>query len=326
MIDSISYSRVSTYSGCPQEHYFSYVKRLEPNRISRPLSFGTDFHRLLEHRSKDNIVSIFEEIKDAYYNLPSQFQTDLGDDYVDDLREVFEDYMEVWKDEQLPLDTEHEFKIPMFKYKGQVVYFHGIIDEVYGDENGEPLFIGDHKTFNQRPDLAILTMNQQACLYAKAFQIKYGKYPTKFRWDYIKSKPAQYPVWLEKSGRFSEASSSSITPFSWLRACKEHGIEDEAILAKAQNYSQNIDSFFFRYDVDMSPEMIENVWEDFLAISKEIVLKGETNKRKVVTRDCTWCDFRPLCFAQFTGADLEYIISKDFRLRPEKEAEENGTD
>lgn len=314
MIKTISYSRVSSYAGCPQKHYFSYVDNLKPNRVSRPLSFGGDFHKLLEHRYDEvALAETKKALESSFYELPPNFQIELGDTYVDDLFNTFQDYMEVHKDAPVPSELELEFKIPMFKYKGEIVYFHGVIDEVYHND-GVPEYIGDHKTFSQRPNLDILTMNQQACLYAKAFHKLYGKYPTKFRWDYIKSKPASHPVWLEKSGRLSQASNSNITPQSWLRACSEHNILDDDMLSYAQNYSQNVENFFFTYEVELNPIMIESIWKDYMKLAREIMKKGDKNQRKVVGKNCSWCDYRSLCFAQFTGAPLDYIIEKDYRV------------
>lgn len=307
---TISYSRVSSYLSCPQAHNYSYVERIKPKGVVRPLTFGGDFHKLLEHRGSEKLPDVYNEIKDTYRELDGRQQSQLGDEYLEELFEVFEDYTQYWYGAERPVKTEHEFKIHIANYKGIPVYFVGKIDELYKDGS-----IGEHKTFNQRPDLSILTMNQQSMLYAKAAQLEFGKLPPKIRWDYIKSRPAERPMWLEKSGRFSAAKSSKITHLSWLRACDEREIEDEEIRAKAEEYRENIHNFFFRYEVDIIPEMVEVVWNDFLSVVKQILTKSETNKVKNVTRDCSWCKFRPLCYAQFTGADVEYIKKTDYQSR-----------
>ena len=59
---TVSYSKVSTYRDCPQSYHWGYVMGLEPKKMSRPLSFGSDFHKLLECRTdKDKLEAAIEE-------------------------------------------------------------------------------------------------------------------------------------------------------------------------------------------------------------------------------------------------------------------------
>lgn len=327
---TVSYSKVSKYRDCPQSHHWGYVQRLKPKAMSRPLSFGSDFHKLLECRTDDKLLEqAIQGIKDKYDELTPQQQEDLGEDYVEGLLQVFEDYQRRWCDTELPNVTEHEFYLPLGKYKGEDVMFHGIIDELYfNKETGEVSIIGEHKTFSKMPDMSILAMNQQVCLYAKAVEQEFGVMPTKVRWDYIKSQPSKEPIWLDKSQRFSEAANSQITPYSWQRACKRRRIEDKAILSKAKLYEPNIDNFFFRCEMEIHPEMVNSIYNDFKTTVKELVAKGSTNTTKHVSRDCAWCSYQPLCYGQFTGADLEYIIEKDYTIKEDEndtqETEDNN--
>ena len=314
---TVSYSKVSKYRDCPQSHHWSYVMGLKPKTVSRPLSFGSDFHKLLECRTDNELLEeAIQDIKDKYNELTPQQQEDLGDDYIEGLLQVFEDYQRRWGDAELPDVTEHEFYLPLGKYKGEDVMFHGIIDELYfNKETGEVAVIGEHKTFTNKPDMSILAMNQQVCLYAKAVEQEFGVMPTRVRWDYIHSQPAKEPIWLEKSQRFSEAANSKITSYSWERACKRKRISDNAILSKAKLYEPNIDNFFFRCEMEIHPEMVNAIYNDFKTTVKELVSKGSTNVTKHVSRNCSWCDYQSLCYGQFTGADLEYIIEKDYQTK-----------
>lgn len=265
---------------------------------------------MLENRyNPRGLLKAQEEIRDKYYELKPKQQSLLGDNYLDDLNDIFDDYRKVWSGTERPRETEREFKIQIAKYKGIPVLFHGIIDEVYEDA------IGEHKTFNQRPDLSILTMNTQSMLYAKAFQELFGHMPKKIKWDYIKSTPADWPIWLEKSKKFSEAQSTKITPYSWSRACKSRGINDWEIIDKGQKYADNIPNFFFRHEVDVIPEMVDTVWDSFKMAVKDIITKGHLNRIMNITRDCSWCNYRPICYARFTGGDVEHVKNADFQIK-----------
>lgn len=314
---NISYSRVSSYLSCPYQHYLRYVECLSSNKPSRPLSFGSDFHRLLELRNKpDELAKAKQDIEQAYYDLKPQFQTELGEDYVQDLSNIFSDYLEVYKDCPQPHVTEREFKIPMGNYQGETVYFKGFIDELYlyksKSTGKKTIKIGEHKTFTRKPDQSLLVMNTQKCLYAKACEQIYGVMPESVIWDYIKSSQAEEPIWLEKSQRFSSSKSNKITPYSWRRACASRGITDENMINEGDKYACNIPEYFFKCEIDFIPSMVENIWDGFKFTAKQIAKYGCKNKTKHVSPSCSWCTFHPICYAELTGGDREYTISKEF--------------
>jgi hypothetical protein len=311
----ISYSRLSSYLSCPQKHYFSYIESLRPKGVVRPLSFGSDFHKLLQYRHNPIALSkVRQEIRNAYEELTQKEA--LGETYLSDLDEIFSDYLELYSDEEKPIEAEHEFLILIGKYKGEPIYFHGIIDEIYADAS-----LGEHKTFSYPPDSNILAMNMQTTLYAKAYEIETGKKPPRIRWDYIKSKPAERPVWLSTSNRFSDAKSSKITPYSWRRACEEQGIEEDDVIDKAERFKDNLNNFFFRKTVEIVPAMVDSVWNDFKSTAKDLVIRGATNKVKNITKDCSWCNYRPICYAEFTGADADYVKKTDYTIKERVEDE-----
>lgn len=313
----VSFSKASCYLGCPYQHFLKYIKRLRQKKPVRPLTFGKDFHTLLQFRhDKEQRTDAIKQIKKTYNDLPPLFQSELGDTYLDDLKTIFSDYRKVWKGTEKPIETEHEFLIHISNYKGEPVYFHGVIDEEY-----DGLVLGEHKTFKTMPSMGTLAMNMQTCLYAKARELEKGQKFVRVQWDYIRSSPSQYPIWLEKSQRLSEAKSQNITPFSWLRACDEKGINDENIRAKSTLYEPNISNFFFRCNAELLPVMVDNVWEDFKYLIRDLITRESTNRVKNIGRQCNWCDYRPICYAEFTGADINYIIETDYIIKEDNENE-----
>lgn len=315
----ISYSRESTYLRCPFSHYLSYVKKLTPKKPARPLYFGSDFHKLLELRGKKKELNkAIKEMREAYYDMPPKYQEELGENYIEDLKTIFKDYNKVYKNSPLPDVTEQEFEVKLGTFKGEPIYFVGVIDGLYCID--KKVIIEEHKTFNRKPDTNTLIMNTQKCLYAKAVQKIYGTLPDEVMWDYIKSTPAKEPVWLEKSQKLSLAKSEYITPFSWERACKRHGIVSEEVIKQGKaHYSGNIQNFFFRLNLDYVPEMVERIWEDFVNVAKDICRRGETNKTMNVTKDCSWCSFQPICYSILTGGDTSYVIDKDYMVKEDRE-------
>lgn len=282
----------------------------------RPLYFGTDFHKLLELRNdKAALKQAKEDIKDTYYSLPAVWQSDLGDNYIEDLFTIFGDYRRLYKDVRQPQVTEKAFELEVGSCRGEPIVFVGKIDEMYLlKRNGmKQIIIGEHKTFSKKPDNSILVMNPQKCLYAKAAYFLKGILPDRVKWDYICSTPASEPIWLEKSSRFSEAASTKITPMSWKRACKARGILDPEVISKGERYRGNIQEFFFQPELDIDPAMVESVWEGFMYTAKQIIKNGAKNKVHNITRDCSWCAYYDICYAEMTGGDVEYTIARDYQ-------------
>lgn len=312
MATHISYSRFSTYLRCPYSHWLRYIERISSNAPCRPLHFGSDFHKLLEVRTnKTQIKAEWKRMRDEFYEMPASWQTELGENYPEDLKVIFNDYMAMWKGTPLPDETEHSFELPL--YPGSDILFVGVIDELYRYDGG--IDIGEHKTFNMPPNMNTLVMNAQKSLYCKACELIWGQLPKKVRWDYIKSSPAKYPIWLEKSGRFSTATSKDITPRSWARACKERGIDDPEVLKQGEIYKGNESNYFFRVEQDVYPEMVQDVYDGFVYTCRDIVAQGHANKTKNLTKDCSWCEYRDICMAELSGGDREYVISEKFERK-----------
>ena len=318
---NISYSRVASYMSCPYAHYLGYELGVRSAKPQRPLYFGTDFHKLLEVRNDEKALSEAKEaIKDTYYEIPPQWQSELGPDYLEELFSIFSDYCDIYRDAPIPSITEQEFELPMFEFRGEPYLFKGKIDEVYKRKSratGEKfLKVGEHKTFNRRPDNNTLVMNIQKNLYAKAVHILYGILPKSVIWDYIHSKPAPQPIWLERSKRFSEAKSQQITPYSWLRACKEHSITDKKVLARAEEFRGNVPAFFFRVEQEYDPIMVEETWRGFKFQAHLIAKYGHKNKTKNMTRNCSFCQYRDICYTQLTGGNLDHLMERSYEVKP----------
>ena len=316
----ISYSRMSLYLSCPYAHWLRYVRKLDKKKPERPLYFGTDFHKLLELRNdRVALKQAKKTIKEAYYEMPASWQADLGESYPEDLFSIFKDYQEVYQGIRQPQETEHEFELDVGEFRGEPILFVGKIDELYKlkHDGVKSITIGEHKTFTNKPSMDNLVMNTQKCLYAKAVHIFTGILPERVKWDYIKSTPAASPIWLEKSQRFSSATTTKVTPMSFRRACKERGITDEAILEQAAKYESNIPEFFFQVELDIDPSMVDEIWHGYLFIGKQIIRFGDKNKTHNVTRNCAWCSYHDICYAEMTGGDPSYVIAKDFEERGE---------
>lgn len=323
-IIKVSYSRVSTYLRCPYSHYLRYIRKIAPKVSTRSLQFGKDMHTLMEHRgsSKEEIKQVFKELSIVYDNQPDWFKKELGKDYIHDLKVIFQDYRRRYKKADIPNATEVEFEIELGEsLDGEKIIFNGFIDGLYFDESGkanEYTVIEEHKTFAQKPDAFTLLSSMQKYLYAKAVEEITGYMPAGILWDYIKNTPASEPKVL-KSGKLSEAKSATVTPYSWRRACKKAGLTDKEYIHRGvELYEKNVDNFFFREYQSFNVDIVNQIYKDFKDVVSDIVNKGFTNKIKHCTKDCSWCDMKPICMAEFNGTDPEQVIAKEFTERVKK--------
>lgn len=316
----ISYSRVQAYRDCPYKHFLAYVKNLEKIQPARALYFGSDFHKLLAVRHEpDKIPAVMAEIKDGFYSAPPSEQDKYGDNYIEDIEQIFSDYCYLYpSDGASIINTEIEFEFPLVVAAGNTGTFKGFTDELLKMPDGK-IWIGEHKTFTRAPDPLNLQVNVQKCIYKMAVQEQLEIDAVGVRWDYIKSTPASEPVWLEKSQRFSSAASQQITPMSYLRACRKHLINTELleVQEQAQTYQNNVENFFFRKAQKYIPEMVDKIWKDFKKTAREIISVGEKNRVKYVGMQCSWCDYRPICYAQLTGVPFLEVVDKDYRKKGE---------
>lgn len=323
---NISYSRVQAYLSCPYSHYLQYEIGVYAKKPQRPLYFGSDFHRLLELRlDPEELEAAKQEITDTYYEIPAHWQSDLGENYLENLFSIFEDYCKIYANDKTPQITEHEFCLPMFTHKAEPYFFKGKIDEIYKRRDSQTkekyIIIGEHKTFSKRPSLSSLTMNTQKNLYAKAVQLIFGILPRSVIWDYICSRAALEPIWLTKSKRFSIGKSQQITPFSWVRACETYNIKNPAVLAQSKMFTDNINNFFFRIEQGYENETVDQIWQEFQFQARLIARYGGKNKTKHLTWQCNSCSYYDLCYTELTGRGRETLMLNNYVVKSRTDVE-----
>jgi hypothetical protein len=72
--------------------------------------------------------------------------------------------------------------------------------------------------------------------------------------------------------------------------------------------------------------MVESVWEGFVYTAKQIVAQGEKNTTKNITMNCKWCNFRDICYAEFTGGDIDYLLKKNYEVKEHEAQAEDGAE
>lgn len=93
------------------------------------------------------------------------------------------------------------------------------------------------------------------------------------------------------------------------------GINDPKVLQDGDKYEPNIPGFFFQTELDIDPNMVDAVWDGYLYTAKQIIKQGHKNTAQNISRNCSYCSYHDICYAELTGGDVDYIIDKDYQER-----------
>jgi len=192
-----THSMLKTFRGCPREAYYKYTLRLQPKRLSKPLTRGKWIHDLLDvhHKGGDwreqhkrwtkKFSMMFDEEKEELGDLPREILS---------LMEAYFWHYEA--DEWEVLETEKliEAELP----NGHI--FRGKIDFLIRNKYDE-IWAGDHKSHKRFPDWDFRMLDEQSMLYSWA--LGQNGIPVKgFVWNYIKTEGIAQPKITQDGKRF----------------------------------------------------------------------------------------------------------------------------
>lgn len=311
----VSHSKLNTYKTCPQKHYFSYVERIEPITIQKPLYKGSGLHELLEIRAKhlidnNNITwkdHLHTNLQEKYDMLSDRDKEQIGN-FIQDAEKIMMQYDWVYQDEEIKyLEIEKWIEIPLVKRKNKEdIIFVGKVDAIVEIKGKQ--YIVEHKTFSAQPmSLQDSWINVQTSLYAYALNKYYGYNITGILWDMIKSEPFSEPNIL-KNGEYGKQS-SKVTLMSF----KEN--PGKEVLEQVKENHLN---FLNRFVTPIVPSAITSFIEESKELSKELDKPADKiPKHKRLSKDCSWCAFKDICQTELTGGDVDYIKNMLYRKKKE---------
>ncbi len=135
--------------------------------------------------------------------------------------------------------------------------------------------------------------------------------------DYIRSKTPTVPKML-KDGGFSKARLDTL-PSALRDFFKQHKIKPDARMLEAAR--QNRKNFYSRQILTPRKAVIKSVLADFRETAREMSEKLGKTKAKTIDRHCEWCEYEPLCRAELTGADTDFIRAKEYQTRDREDKE-----
>lgn len=302
-----------------------FERGLQKRKIKRPFMFGTIAHNMIEasYKGKDPF-KVLDKIELDNRRMFKK-EIEMYGNIIEDMRDIMTDYFDYWGDDLKVVKgpdgekAEHEFRIEL----EDGLWFTGKIDAI-GKAKGMRWLV-EHKTFARMPSEDERWRNVQGSVYFKAlYELGYKRIDGVL-WDYISSKAPALPMERLKNGAFSQRKISTL-PARFDRWLADEKLKKKDYAKLRDEAMQNRSNWFIRVYSPVKPRVVDNIWDNFLDTAKEIADNHAVKQDMNIGRHCSWCDFQPLCKAEMTGADVDWLIEREYTTEAQREAIENGDD
>lgn len=325
---NISQSKVKVYRQCRRMYHNKFVLMLQKKKRKRPLVFGSIAHTICE---TDFERGDWEEVLDGIeLDQGSMFrkEREMYGNLIEDIRDIMRDYFDYWEDH--PTDSvkpikhdgrrsEHEFRIEL----DDGLWFTGKIDAVVKSKGMRWLM--EHKTFSRLPGEDERWRSVQAAVYFRALEEMGFPRIDGVLWDYINSKPCNVPGELTKTGKISQARLDTL-PSRVKRWLKDEGHKKKDFAKLLSDAEANRRNRFIRIYSPVKPRIVDNIWDDFVDTAREMRDFHGKKKDQNIGRHCSWCDYQPLCKAEVTDSDMDWLIKREYQMEDQSHKSEKDRD
>lgn len=314
----VSQSKVTTWQKCHRAYFHKYVEKIRPKRVRRPLKFGSIVHEMMEaYGQKKDPMKVLDEI-----NLKDQklftAEREMYGEIIRDIRTIMSEYFDFWHPRDLKLVgvdgkyTEHHFEVEVAKD----IIAEGYIDGL-GITPNKLRWLVEHKTFDKLPSDDHRWRNLQSTLYIRIIEmLGLMKRVDGVCWNYIRSKPPTVPQLL-KNGQLSVKAIVTL-PSVVERTLKEHGLrsaDHRKLIERAENSRKE---YFFRIFTPVNHQVVDKMFDGFIDSAREIADNHGIKRDQNMGRHCDWCDYEPLCRAELTGGDVDFLKEKEYEKKPKR--------
>lgn len=308
----VSNSKVKLWRRCRYAAHLKYVDKLRRRMKSRPLEFGTLVHGMLEDYINGN--DPFQRTSSLVLT-PQQLE-EYGD-IADDARLIMTEYFEHWGDaldfvRMKGRSAEHHFEVEISKG----ILCTGKIDALAVTEN-KLRWLMEHKTFKSMPNEDELWRNLQSSLYIRINNILGFKPLDGTLWDYIHSKRPALPK-MKKSGGMSRKRLNTL-PTALEEYFEKTGQQWGPVQEKmVEDAKANRRHYFRRIFTPLKKDVVDQVFSGFVETAIEMRDALGKSKARCIDRHCSFCDYEPICRAELTGGDVDYVKEVEYESAAKK--------
>lgn len=290
--------------------------------------FGRLVHRMIEaHAQEEDPFAVLKDIGIENEKLFTA-EKEMYGEIVEDLRIIMTDYFDFWKTDSLRLIpaksedgeyrfAEHEFAIDMGELTKRVgkglIAFKGQVDGLGKTANGLRWLV-EHKTHEKAPPSEDHRWrNLQSVVYFKAIRyLGWLKNPDGVAWNYIKTHPPSEPQLLKDGSRLSVKEITTL-PSVVLNVLKRHGLSEESHALLMERAEASRREYFQRVYTPINHTVVDNIFSGFVDSAIEMQENHGRKKDMNLGRHCEWCEYEPICRAELTGSDVDWVKEKEFQ-------------
>jgi hypothetical protein len=312
----VSHSKRETWNRCKFAYHKKYVEKLRKKFKPRPLLFGSIVHEMLEeHQSGRDAFKVLASYARKEAKIIRIHREEYGD-IIEDIDCIVSEYFEHYDNDGLQYlkvgksYAEHEFEIEIVPD----IIFNGKIDGKALTKN-KMRWLVERKTFGRMPDENMRWRSVQSALYSRAAQIMGWEFDGTL-WDYIWSKPPLRPQRL-KSGKLAKRSINTL-PSRVLDTIQAYKLNPKDYAHLVKSATKNRERYFQRKFSPTKRRVVDMVIADFVETAREMRDSHGRKKARSIGRHCDWCEFEPICRAELTGGDVDFIQERDYVKREER--------
>lgn len=312
----ISQSKTKTWLQCRFSYHMKYVEKLRKKTKSRPLQFGIMVHELLEAHAEKR--DPFEKLSEMAKKQGKMFaaEREAYGDIVEDVRAIMGAYLEYYGDDPVRFilyngkRAEHWVEVEVDDGIVLVMKIDG-----FAKHNGLR-WICEHKTGKNVVSEDDRWRNLQTSVYLRACELAGIKPFDGIFWNFVLSKPPAHPQYLEKSGRLS-IKAKGVLPSTVHAALQAHGLKASDHGEILERANANLSTYFQRVFTPKNDRVVDAVFTDFIETAREMRDFHGKRKQRTIGRHCSWCDYEPICRAELTGGDPDFVKERMYSDRKE---------
>lgn len=297
-------------------YHNKFVLMLRKKKIKRPFMFGRIVHEIIEaDLERKDWTQVLDQIELDNKKLFRK-EIEMYGNIIEDIRDIMTDYFDYWEGTLKPI--KHDNRRSEFEFRIELddgLWFTGRIDTV--GKAKAMRWLVEHKTFNRMPSEDDRWRSVQGAVYFRALEEMGFPSIDGVMWDYVNSKPLNVPGELTKTGKISQARIDS-TPSRIKRWLREEGLKKKDNLKLLTDAQENLRNRFIRVYSPVKRRVVDNIWDDFVDTAREMRDFHGKKKDQNIGRHCSWCDYQPLCKAEVTGSDVEWLIERDYTTEAEQ--------
>lgn len=304
----ISHSKAKVGRKCQMAYYYKYIRKLRAKSKSRPLMIGTLIHESIESYIKDGTyLGVFKEFRENTFIKLNVEERALNADIIDLCKVLVRGWVNRWNRgpyEMLWVEKEFEVEI------APGIVLVGKIDGRCRDKGTGREWLIEHKTCKRMPDEAVRMYDTQTPTYTSVLDVIGEKPVTGVIWDYVRTKMPAIPERLA-SGLLSQRKNIDTIPEVFMREVHRHGLNPDAYQDIIKGLSD--ESFYRRIPYQVSKHQTSRLREEMIITAHYLQeLETKDDYFRNLTRDCSWCDYKDLCYAELRGDDTSYLIKHNF--------------